>query len=437
MTFPPSGYYDSLLSNIQLPRMASICVTYDNHRMENIAQAVRQELLACCGIETVHRKRVAVAVGSRGLANLPVLVKTTVDILREKGADVFIVPAMGSHGGATAEGQYHLLEHLGISERTMCVPIYSNMEPVVIAHTDEGIPVYFDANAADADYTVSITRVKPHTAFRGTYESGMVKMNVIGLGKQKGADYCHSQGMNHMAENLQKIGSVSIQQSNLLLSLCVLENFYDETYMIRAVPKKDILHVEPGLLAVAKTLMPTIPFQNLDVLIIDEIGKNITGAGMDPNIIQRFSSPHIHARPFTKQLVVLDLTEESDGNSNGAGFADVSTKRLYDKIDAEKAYTNSLTARVAIPAKLPIIMDNDFNAIKAGIKLAASNDFKHLRIVRIRNTLSLSRMEVSEALLEEAEAKDMIRVLSRPSNYHFDEQGNLPKEGFLYSYAIP
>ena len=336
MKFPPRGYYDALLEHIRLPHMAGAAVTYDSTCIQDVAAEVRNELLACPGIEKVFGKTVAVAVGSRGLANLTALVSTTIAVLQEKGASVFIVPAMGSHGGATADGQRRLLEHLGISEETMGVPVRSTMEPAAIAYTEEGDPVYFDANAAAADYTVTIARVKPHTAFHGEYESGMVKMNVIGLGKQKGADYCHTKGMQHMAENLKKIGTLSIQKSNLLASVCVLENAYDNTYLIRAVPKDDILRVEPKLLEVARSLMPRIPFKNLDLLIVDEIGKNITGAGMDPNIIQRFSSPHMPAQPFTKQLVVLDLTEESDGNVNGAGFADVSTKRLYDKIDAEK-----------------------------------------------------------------------------------------------------
>lgn len=432
MKFPPKGYYDQLLSSIVLPPMAGIEVTYPSQHIQNVEASVRSELLACPEIEKICQKTVAVAVGSRGLANLTALVKTTVDVLREKGANVYIVPAMGSHGGATAEGQLRLLEHLGISEEAMGVPIRSEMKPTVIAHTDDGLPVYFDAWAAAADHTVTIARVKPHTGFRGTYESGMVKMNVIGLGKQKGADLCHTRGMDNMGENLEKIGKLSIENSNLLLSLCVLENAYDETYMVKAVPKGKILAEEAKLLEAARSLMPAVPFRDLDLIIVDEIGKNITGAGMDPNIIQRFSSPNMPAQPFTKQIAVLDLTDESDGNVNGVGFADVSTKRLYGKIDAEKAYTNALTARVVTPVKLPIIMENDLTAIKAALKLASTTDSRHMRIVRIRNTLSLGRMEISEALLEEAQHMSNIRVLTSAVPYAFDDCGNLPKCGFLY-----
>lgn len=432
MRFPSPGYYDGLLENIGLPPMAGVTVRYKDERIQNVADTVRRELLAHCGSKTVGGKTVAVAVGSRGLANLTTLVKTTVDVLRGLGAEVVIVPAMGSHGGATEIGQARLLEHLGISQETMGVPVRSNMEPVVIGYTEDGIPVYFDACAAAADYTVTIARVKPHTGFRGQYESGMVKMNVIGLGKQKGADWCHAMGMENMAENLCKIGSVSIRQSNLLLSLCVVENAYDETCLIRAVPKEEILRVEPELLQFARSLMPKIPFQNLDVLIVDEIGKNITGAGMDPNIIQRFASAHMPARPFVKQMVILDLTPESDGNANGTGFADVATRRLYEKIDAEKAYTNALTARVSLPVKLPIIMDHDDTAIKAALKLASCTDSTQARIVRIRNTLSLNRMEISRALLPEAAELEGVEVSSQPKAFAFDDAGDLPKTGFLY-----
>jgi len=413
--------------------MAGITITYENLHVQDIEGEVRKELLSCPGIEKVRGKTIAVAVGSRGLANLTAIVKTTIRVLQEKAANVFIVPAMGSHGGATDAGQRRLLEHLGISEETMGVPIRSVIEPVIIAYTDDGMPVYYDACAASADYTITIARVKPHTSFRGPFESGMVKMNVIGLGKQKGADYCHMRGMEHMAESLQKIGAVSIQRSNLLLSLCVLENSYDETYMLKAVPKEEILGVEPGLLKTARKLMPRIPFKNLDLLIIDEIGKNITGAGMDPNIVQRFSSPNVIAEPFTKQLVVLDLTEESDGNVNGIGFADVTTQRVYEKIDAEKAYTNALTARVSLSCKLPIVMDSDLTAIKAGLKLAAGIDPAHMRVVRIRNTLSLSRMEISETLVEEAKELECVCIDVPPAHYEFDSNGNIPKEGFLYA----
>ena len=433
MKLPPLGYFDDLLDPITLPKMAAIRVQYDDSRVEDVGGRIREELENNRDTEKVRGKTVALAVGSRGLKNLSVLVKTTITVLQEHGANVFIVPAMGSHGGATAEGQAQMLEHLGISEQTMGVPVRSCMEPVIIGHTEDGVPVYFDANAASADYTVTIARVKPHTAFRGRYESGMVKMNVIGLGKQRGADYCHFQGMNNMPENLVKIGKVSLERSNLLLSLCVIENAYDETCKICAISKRDILDREPALLKEAAARLPQIPFKDLDVLIVDEIGKNITGGGMDPNIIHRFASEHMKTEPITKRLVVLDLTDESGGNATGAGLADVTTRRFFDKIEAEKAYVNILTARVPASARLPMIMDNDEKAIKAGVKLAPDTDLNALRILRIRNTLCMSRMEISEALLEQARENSQIQIVGEPEPFRFGKDGTLEKNGCLYA----
>lgn len=433
MKLARKGYFDQFLSSIKLPRMVGITVQYDDRHIDNISDFTKKELMNSGCLHRVAGKTVALAVGSRGINNLPVIVSTVIQVLKECGAQVFIVPAMGSHGGADADGQVRLLEYLGISRQTMGVEILSSMDTVVIGYTEENVPVYYDANAARADYTISIARVKPHTTFRGAYESGMAKMNVIGLGKQKGADYCHLKGMANMADNLLKMGRVSLDRSNLLLSLAIIENAYDQTYLIKAVPKESILQEEPQLLELAKSLMPKIPFRDLDTVIVDEIGKNISGTGMDPNIIQRFSSEHMIADPFIKRLVILDMTEETDGNAAGAGFADIATRKLFDKVDMEKTYPNSLTARTTIPSKLPIIMDNDVTAIKAGIKTAPDVDYDNIRLLRIRNTLCMGRMEISEALLDEAKSLPNVKIVTEPFYYVFDKDGNLPKEGFLYA----
>lgn len=432
MKIAAKGYYDEFLASVVLPPMAHVSVTYDGACVEDIAGTVRREIEALPCVGLVRGKTVALAVGSRGIRNLPLLVKTTIDTLRAHGAKVFIVPAMGSHGGANAEGQRRLLEHLGVSAQTMGVEVRASMETVEIACTGDNVPVYFDKNAASADYTVSIARVKPHTTFNGPYESGMMKMNVIGLGKQLGADYCHFQGMMNMGQNIEKIGRVSLACSNLLFSLAVVENAYDQTCLIRAVDKKDIADVEPELLLLAKSLMPCIPFRDLDMLVVDEIGKDITGTGMDPNIIQRFSSEHMVPEPFIKRLVILDMTDATDGNAAGAGFADIATMRVYDKMEMEKTYPNSLTARTTIPSKMPIFMENDHNAMRAGIKTAYNVKYDAMRIVRIRNTLCTTRLDISPALLPEAERLANVHVESGPAPYVFDAEGNLEKAGFLY-----
>ncbi|NMA55759.1 MAG: DUF362 domain-containing protein [Firmicutes bacterium] len=433
MKLARTGYYDQFLTGIQFPKMVGITIQYEDRKIDDVAATTREELVGSGYLDLVRGKTVALAVGSRGIYNLPVMVSATIEVLKDYGAQVFIVPAMGSHGGADAVGQVRLLEYLGISEQTMGVEIRSCMEPVIIGYTDENVPVYFDVHAAKADYTISIARVKPHTTFRGPYESGMVKMNVIGLGKQKGADYCHLKGMANMPRNLVTMGKVSLARSNLLLSLAVVENAFRQTYLIKAIPKEQILAEEPRLLELAKSLMPKIPFDDLDLVVVDEIGKNITGTGMDPNIIQRFSSEHMDASPFIKRLVVLDLTEETDGNAAGAGFADIATMKLFQKLEMEKTYPNSLTARTTIPSKLPIIMDNDETAMKAGIKTAPDVDYDNIRLLRIRNTSCMSRMEISEALIAEARALSQVEIVTEPFYYQFDQDGNLPKTGFLYA----
>lgn len=419
------GIYDDILDSVRLPRMYRVSQEFARDRVTDIAGTIRREISQIPDIGRVRGKQVALAVGSRGIANLPEIVKTVIDVLSEHGASLFIVPAMGSHGGAIAQNQKIILEHLGISEQAMGVPIRATMDTDCIGHTPEGVPVYFDHYANCADFTVSIARIKPYSSFRGKYESGMVKMSVIGLGKQRGADYCHIKGMANMGANLEKIGRVHMERSNLLFCLGLMENAYDQTCMIRAFPRDNILREEPALLEKAKTYLPRIPFGNLDLLVVDEIGKNITGTGMDCNIVQRFTSEHMIARPFTKRLVVLDLTEESDGNASGLGLADIASRRAFEKMSMSKTYPNGLTARTTLGCKIPIIMDNDFDTIRAGIKTAPDADYENLRIVRIKNTLRLDEMEISEALVREAQAMEHISGDWSGSPWRFSADGIL------------
>ena len=402
------GVYNELLKDVKLPKMYKVNQEFDRTCILNITEKVRKELLSFSKISLVRGKTVALAVGSRGIKHITEIVKTVVDTLQDCGAEVFIVPAMGSHGGAIAENQKKILEHLGITEDAIGIQIEATMDTDCIGYTPDGIPVYFDRNANQADYTISIARIKPHCSFRGIYESGMVKMSVIGLGKQKGADFCHRQGMANMGTNLEKIGRVHMEKSNLLCCLGLIENAYDDTCMLQVFAKNEIMEKEPDLLEVAKSYLPRIPFKNLDLLIVDEIGKDITGTGMDCNIVQRFTSEHMPTKPFAKRLVVLDLTDKSDGNASGVGLADITTRRVFNKMSFENTYPNNLTARTTAGCKIPMIMENDYNAIRAGIKTAPNVDYNAMRIVRIKNTLRLDEMEISEALVKEA--KDMPNI---------------------------
>lgn len=419
------GVYNELLKDVKLPKMYKVNQEFDRTCILNITEKVRKELLSFSKISLVRGKTVALAVGSRGIKHITEIVKTVVDILQDCGAEVFIVPAMGSHGGAIAENQKKILEHLGITEDAIGVPIKATMDTDCIGYTLDGIPVYFDRNANQADYTISIARIKPHCSFRGIYESGMVKMSVIGLGKQKGADFCHRQGMANMGTNLEKIGRVHMEKSNLLCCLGLIENAYDDTCMLQVFAKNEIMEKEPDLLEVAKSYLPGIPFKNLDLLIVDEIGKDITGTGMDCNIVQRFTSEHMPTKPFAKRLVVLDLTDKSDGNASGVGLADITTRRVFNKMSFENTYPNNLTARTTAGCKIPMIMESDYNAIRAGIKTAPNVDYNAMRIVRIKNTLRLDEMEISEALVKEA--KEMPNITGDWTGYDwvFDKDYSL------------
>jgi len=419
------GVYNELLKDVKLPKMYKVNQEFDRTCILNIREKVRKELLSFSKISLVRGKTVALAVGSRGIKHITEIVKTVVDTLQDCGAEVFIVPAMGSHGGAIAENQKKILEHLGITEDAIGIQIEATMDTDCIGYTPDGIPVYFDRNANQADYTISIARIKPHCSFRGIYESGMVKMSVIGLGKQKGADFCHRQGMANMGTNLEKIGRVHMEKSNLLCCLGLIENAYDDTCMLQVFAKNEIMEKEPDLLEVAKSYLPRIPFKNLDLLIVDEIGKDITGTGMDCNIVQRFTSEHMPTKPFAKRLVVLDLTDKSDGNASGVGLADITTRRVFNKMSFENTYPNNLTARTTAGCKIPMIMENDYNAIRAGIKTAPNVDYNAMRIVRIKNTLRLDEMEISEALVKEA--KDMPNITGDWTGYDwvFDKDYSL------------
>ncbi len=423
---PEFGLYDDILEPVKLPKMVRVEQTFERKTVGDLTEAVRTEVSSFPGIAKVQGKTVAVGVGSRGINHLQTIVKALVSSLKEAGASVFIVPSMGSHGGAIAENQTLILAHLGIDEEHVGAPVRSSMETTVIGHTEDGVPVHMDSIACTADYTVTVARIKPHSSFRGRYESGMVKMCVIGLGKQHGADYCHLRGMANMGMNLEKIGKVFRDKSNLLFSLGLIENSYDEPCWLKVVAKEDIMEQEPKLLDEAKALLPSIPFKDIDLLVVDELGKNITGTGMDCNVIQRFTSEHMVAKPFIKRLVVLDLTEESDGNASGFGLADISTRRAFEKMSFKKTYPNLLTARTVIGGRIPMIMENDWDALRAGIKTAPDVDYANLRIVRIKNTLTLYTMEISEALVPQAQAMGNITITTAvPYHWTFDEFDNL------------
>ncbi|GIQ68836.1 DUF2088 domain-containing protein [Xylanibacillus composti] len=417
-----------MLAPIPLPPMIRIRQSFDASRLEDPAGELRRKLADSPELARIQPgQQIAVVAGSRGIANLAAMTKELVEAIRARGAEPFLVPGMGSHGGATAEGQQRVLEHLGISEASMGVPIRSSMDVVEVDRLENGLPVYADALAAQADGIVVINRIKPHTAFRGRIESGLMKMIAIGLGKQKGAEACHQLGFKYMAENVPKMANILIQKLPILFGVGIVENAYDQTCRIEVVAAAEMEAREPELLEEAKSRMPRIPFEQLDVLIIDYIGKNISGDGMDPNITGRYPTPYAHGGPDVSKMVVLDLTAESHGNANGVGTADFTTRRLVDKTDWPATYANGLTSTVCAPTKMATVLENDRDAIKAAIKTCNILDYTTCRLARIRDTLHLGELEISLPLLEEARRITGVEIVGVPYEWTFDADGYLTK----------
>ncbi len=346
-------------------------------------------------------------------------------LFKELGAVPFIVPSMGSHGGATAEGQTEVLAHLGVTEESTGAQIRSSMEVIKVGELSNGLPVYLDKYASEADGIVVINRVKPHTAFRGPVESGIMKMICIGLGKQKGAEACHQLGFKYMAEHIPAMAKMIIEKYPILFGIATVENAFDKVAVLEVLAAEEIGEKEERLQAEAKSLLPKLYFDQLDVLIIDEIGKNISGDGMDPNITGRYPTPYAHGGPDINKMVVLDLTKASEGNANGVGTADFTTRRLLDKMDWEGTYANGLTSTVCAPTKIATTLANDKEAFQAAIKTSNILDFTNVKMVRIKNTLVLSEIEVSEALLDYVKDHPQLEPISEPYELKFDNNGNL------------
>lgn len=415
-----------LLQDIPVPRVVRVRQRFDDTRLPHPEQALKRELGKPGAVGRIKAgQQVAVAVGSRGIANIVPLTKTVIDAIREAGAHPFIVPCMGSHGGATAEGQIEVLAHLGITEASVGAPIRSTMEVVKLAELPNGLPVYADRYASAADAIVVINRIKPHTAFRGRIESGIMKMISIGLGKQKGAEACHQMGFKHMAENVPAMARVMMDKLPIIFGVALVENAYDQTCMVEVLPAEEIESREEALLEEAKARLPKLLLSPIDVLVIDYIGKNISGDGMDPNVTGRYPTPYAHGGPEVTKMAVLDLTQETKGNANGVGTADFTTQRLVDKMDRAATYANGLTSTVCAPTKIATTLDNQLLAVKAAVKTCNILDYTACRLVRIRDTLHLGEIEISETLLEEARRHPDIEILTEPYELPFNKEGDL------------
>ncbi len=411
------------------PRVFRVRQRFHSTRVEDIPAGVAREVAR---LDLSGRLKpgdsVAITSGSRGVANIAAITRSLAEELKKRGARPFIVPAMGSHGGGTAAGQRGVLERYGITEAAMGVPIRATMETLPIGETPEGIPVVLDRNVLEADHIAVVNRIKPHTDFDAEIESGLTKMLAIGLGKHQGAIRYHRANKRYgYYRVLTGVAEVVRRRCSILLALGIVENGYDQTGMIEAMTSAELFDVEKRLLKVAKSWLARIPFDRGDLLLVDEMGKNVSGTGMDTNVIGRRAGagePFAGAPRFSR-IVVRDLTPESYGNAIGVGMADVVTRRLVDKIDTRPTYVNALTSTNLESVRIPVTVDSDREALETAISTSGATSGEDCRMVWIRNTLKLDRLVASEALLDEVERHRDLQVLENLGELDFDGRGNL------------
>jgi len=405
-----------------LPKLVRVQQLFDKTKLKDTSEAVSAGIRRL-GLEKTIRPgaRIAITAGSRGIQNLVTMTRVAVDTVKALGGAPFIVPAMGSHGGATDEGQKTLLAELGISEASMDCPVLSSMEVEEIGRTPAGAPVYLDRNALHSDGIIAINRVKLHTIFRGDVESGLCKILAVGLGKHKGAQQIHKIGTQAF---MVETARVILAKAPILAGVAVLENSLDETMEVHVVPHEQFEITDAALLKRCWQILPRVPFDPLDVLIVDEMGKNISGTGMDTNVIGiggRVGGKMMMGTPVVSTIVVLGLTPETHGNANGIGLADITTRRLVDSIDYKATYTNVMTTRLWSAGRLPVVLETDREAVEVAVGDMPPDE---IRLVRIKNTLHLEDLEISEALLPEAR-KLRLTVLTEPRPVEFDGMGRI------------
>lgn len=413
---------------MNLPKMYRIRQKFDDTRVENIREAINLELGKLSWSIVRPGNRVAITAGSRGIADLARILAAIVDFFKTLEADPFIFPAMGSHGGATAEGQVGMLAQLGVTEASVKAPILSAMETQQIGLTEDNVPVFMDKNALAADHIVVVNRIKSHTKFKAHIESGLMKMMAIGLGKQKGAEFYHKAAVQYtFPKIITEAARVVLQKTPVLCAVGIVENGYGETAAIAALKPTEIEEKEKELLLLSKKMMAGLPFNEIDLLIVDEMGKDISGIGIDPNVTGRNRDllgvfPH----PVeVKRLFVRDLTAKSKGNATGIGLADITTRRLVEKIDYDATYKNCITGISLEKAAVPMHFESDRKAVEVALGSIGLTPAEKSKIVRIKNTLRLETVEVSEAYAESFQQRPDLEIADGPYRMEFDEKNNL------------
>jgi Lactate racemase N-terminal domain len=413
---------------VEFPKVVKVRQKFPRPRVESVEVALREQLERE-EIASAIRPGMSVALtaGSRGIARIDEVLRTLVTILKEMGAEPFILPAMGSHGGATAEGQVEILESLSITEELCGAPIRSSMEVVELGETDRGVPVYMDRIASEADGVVLVNRIKAHTDFRSTIESGLMKMASIGLGKHEQALALHGYGVEGIRDFMVEVADEVLASGHILFGVATVENAYDEPAIVEAIPADEIHEREAGLLAEYMRMMPELPVSDIDILYVDSLGKNYSGTGMDTNVIGRFRILGVEEpdTPSVKYIVVGDVSDESHGNALGVGLADLTTHRLAGRIAHEAMNANVVTSTFVERAKVPMVLANDEEAIETAVRCNWGVPPGETRFVRIPNTLHLEHLYVSENLVEEVLTNAEAEVVGDPVDLRFDPEGHL------------
>ena len=413
------------------PRMLRIRQKFDAPTLEDIPAAVRAEVQSLNLDAKVNPgETVAISVGSRGIANIALITKSLVEELKVLGLKPFLVPAMGSHGGGVAEAQQAIIEGYGVTEEYTKAPIKASMETVQVGETEDCVPVYFDKHAFEADHVAVVGRIKPHTDFVGEIESGLHKMMLIGLGKHTGAALYHQAIVHYSFDRIiRSVGQTVIDQCGVLLGLGLVENQYDRTALIKGVGAQEFVDREKELLVLAKKWMPRLPFETVDLLIVDEIGKNISGAGMDTNVVGRkFHDNHAAEKEYPKvtRILVRGLTAETHGNASGIGTAEYAHKRAIEEMDREITYINCMTGNHPSGAHIPLYFDTDRICIDRALETVGLVEPENAKVLRIHNTLELGELLVSEAYLSEIEKRDDLEIMGEAEEMPFDDNDDLP-----------
>lgn len=397
---------------MEYPKLSRIKNHFTDNSIQDIRHTLRNELCYLSGT-IPDGASIAIAVGSRGIDNLPIAVKEVVEFVVSQNATPFIIPAMGSHGGATAEGQKEVLAGYGITKESMGVEVRSSMEVAELPGSKPQRPIFMDKNAYESDGVILVNKIKPHTDFHSKYESGLVKMAVIGLGKEHGAKAIHHFGVKGLTEVVPKTAKQIFASKKIIGGVALVENAYDKTMLVNAIPGNEIMKKEPALLELAKANRPTFPTEQFDLLIIDRMGKNISGVGIDTNVIGRLKiyGQEEPESPRIKSIMVSDLTDESHGNATGTGLADVITKKLYDKIDFDITYKNIATSSFLERGKIPFVAANDLEGFQLAMRNCGFPSNGKERIIRIKDTLHLDELLVSNAILKEIKGNQQIEVI--------------------------